>query len=140
MRRRPPRPTALRFVIPFALAVAGVAQGDVDRSPFAPIVDHFLDQVHADVVPCDVVVDAATVCFGLAPGSAALVAAGIEAMLEEYDGALVRSAWRSANGVHHVELLLEDDLWGALEVWLSESSDRSVAGLLKYVVRRRGGA
>ena len=129
----------LVLVVTLALFAPGAsAQGDVDRSAFAPVVDHLLTTVHAQVVACDVVVDRATVCFTLTPGSVALVAESLEAMLTEYAGALVRSAWRSGNGVHHVELLLDDDLWGVLEVWLSEPGDRSVSGMLKYVTRRRG--
>jgi hypothetical protein len=127
------------FVVSLGSYPSGAsAQGDVDRSAFAPVVDHLLATVHARVVACDVVVDRATICFTLTPGSVALVAESLEAMLSEYAGALVRSAWRSGNGVHHVELLLDDDLWGVLEVWLSEPGDRSVAGMLKYVTRRRG--
>ncbi|CAN5757570.1 hypothetical protein BH23DEI1_BH23DEI1_04090 [soil metagenome] len=130
-----------RTVVWWSCLVSGVAfaQGDIDRSPFAPVVQHLIDEVHAGIVPCDLVVDRATLCFTLAPGSVALVAEGLEAMLLEYGGALVRTSWRSANGVHHVELLLDDDLWGALEVWLSEPGDRTVSGLLKYVTRRRSG-
>jgi hypothetical protein len=133
------RARSLFAALVLCLAFGGaVALGDIDRSAFAPIVEHLIAHVHAEIVPCDVVVDRATVCFRLTPGSVALVAEGVEAILAEHEGALIRSAWRSANGVHHVELLLDDELWGVLELWLSEPGDRSVAGLLKYVVRRRG--
>jgi hypothetical protein len=135
------RPSRLLLVACTALgllAAPTLAQGDIERTAFAPVIERLLARIHADVVPCDLVVDRATACFTLRPGSVALVAEGVEAMLAESAGTLVRSAWRSANGVHHVELLLDDDLWGVLEVWLSEPGDRTVSGLLKYVTRRRG--
>jgi hypothetical protein len=130
--------SVLLVLVSLVLAQGALAQGDIERSAFAPVVTELLASVHAVIVACDVAVERSTICFTLMPGRVAQVAEALEALLEEHAGALVRSAWRSGNGVHHVELLLDDDLWGVLELWLSEPGDRSVSGMLKYVTRRRG--
>jgi hypothetical protein len=132
--RRRPSPLVLLVAAWSALAVG---QSDIDRSPFAAVAVDLIAHVHAQVVPCDVVLDRATLCFTLAPGTVATVAEQLEALVQASSGILTRSSWRSANGVHHVELLLHDELWGVLEVWLREPGDRSVVGMLKYLARRR---
>jgi hypothetical protein len=89
------------------------------------------------VVPCELVLATDTVCFVTTPATVAMLAEGIEELVGASDGRLVRSAWQSANGVHRVDLLLADQVWGALEVWLSETTDRSVTGLIRYVPQHR---
>jgi hypothetical protein len=125
---------AILTMLPF-----GLAAGEIERSPFAPIATEFLGLVHGQVAACDIVLDRSVLCFAAMPGSVVLVAEELEVLLAAYRGSLVRSAWRSGNGVHHVELYFDDDLWGVLELWLSEPGDGSVQGMLKYVTRRRNG-
>ncbi len=136
-----PRLFALVLAILAALAWGpGLARDDLDRSPYGPVAHELLTRLHATELPCDIALDPSTRCFTIAPGTVAAVAELLENVLIEYGGTLTRSAWRSANGVHHVGFWLHDDVWGALELWLTEPDGRNVAGRLSYLPKRRNGA
>jgi hypothetical protein len=134
------RPVLLALLLGLAFA-CGTAAGrtDLERSPYGPVAIDLLGRLHAAERACELTLDPATRCFTIAPGSVAAAAEALEQLMAEYGGTLLRSAWRSANGVHHVELRLSDDLWGALEVWLTEPDAQNVAGRLLYVPKRRNG-
>ncbi len=117
----------------------GIARNDIDRSPYGPVAADLLERLHASEVACDLTLDPGTRCFIIVPGTVAAVAEALEGVMIEYGGSLMRSAWRSANGVHHVEIRLSDDLWGALELWLTEPDGQNVAGRLLYLPKRRNG-
>ncbi len=117
----------------------GVARNDIDRSPYGPVAADLLERLHASGVACDLTLDPGMRCFTIVPGTVAAVAEALEGVMIEYGGSLMRSAWRSANGVHHVEIRLSDDLWGALELWLTEPDGQNVAGRLLYLPKRRNG-
>jgi hypothetical protein len=136
--RRTRSPFLLCIIVLVGLSSAH-ALGELERSPFAPFIGEFIIVVHGVVAPCDVVVDRAKLCFSALPGSVATVAQELESIIDSYGGALMRSPWRSMNGVHRVDLTFEDDLWGALQLWLSEPGDGSVKGMLTYVTHRRTG-
>jgi hypothetical protein len=114
------------------------AGAELERSPFKSVAAELLERLHAQVVPCDVALDPSATCFVVTPATVASIAEVIEALLEESAGALERTAWRSANGVHRLELVFPDEVWGALELWFSEPGEAVVAGMLGYVTRRRG--
>jgi len=117
----------------------GVARNDIDRSPYGPVAADLLARLHASELACDLTLEPGMRCFTIVPGTVAAVAEALEGVMIEYGGSLVRSAWRSANGVHHVEIRLSDDLWGALELWLTEPDGQNVAGRLLYLPKRRNG-
>lgn len=119
---------------------AVTARDAIERSPYGPLAYDMLQRLYATPVDCDVALDPATRCFVIVPGTVASVAEAIERLTAEYGGSLQRSEWRSANGVHHVELRLSDDLWGALELWLTEPDGQIVAGRLLHQPKRRNGA
>ncbi len=123
-----------------ALVGAVHARDAIERSPYAPLVDDLLERLHATTVPCDLTLDPATRCFTIVPGTVAAVAEALEHVMLEYGGSIVRSEWRSANGVHHVEVRLSDDLWGSLELWLTEPDGQVVAGRVMHQPKRRNGA
>ena len=129
---------AVAAIILIAWSV-GVARNDIDRSPYGPVAADLLERLHASELACDLTLDPGTRCFTIVPGTVAAVAEALEGVMVEYGGSLVRSAWRSANGVHHVEIRLSDDLWGALELWLTEPDGQNVAGRLLYLPKRRNG-
>ena len=122
-------------------ALGTVAARDaIERSPYGPLAYDLLERLHATAVDCDLSLDPATRCFVIVPGTVAAVAEALERVVEEYGGSVLRSEWRSGNGVHHVELRLSDDLWGALELWLTEPDGQIVAGRLLHQPKRRNGA
>lgn len=116
------------------------ARDAIERSPYGPLAHDLLERLHAKPVDCDLTLDPATRCFVIVPGTVAAVAEALERVTDEYGGSVLRSEWRSANGVHHVELRLSDDLWGALELWLTEPDGQIVAGRLLHQPKRRNGA
>ena len=116
---------------------AAGAHDEIARSPYGLVARDLLAHVHALEMPCDLTLDPGTRCFTIEPGTVAAVAEALEDLVTVYGGALARSEWRSANGVHHVELRLSDDLWGALEMWLTEPGGQVVAGRLWYLPKRR---
>jgi hypothetical protein len=122
-----------------ALLGAADARDAIERSPYGPVVDDLLVRLHATTVACDLALDPAARCFTIAPGTVAAVAEALEHVMLEYGGSIVRSEWRSANGVHHVEVRLSDDLWGSLELWLTEPDGQVVAGRLMHQPKRRNG-
>ncbi len=126
---------SLSLIAPIALG-----RHEIERSPYLALVEHLLEALHAVEVPCELALDHTTLCFEIVPGTVAAVAEGLEHSIDEYGGVLLRSDWRSANGVHHVELRFSDDLWGALEMWLTEPNGQLVAGRLMYLPKRRNGA
>lgn len=143
----PRRPAALfrrRLIgVVLALALSAGAAGArdvIDRSPYGPVVADVLDRLHAIEVVCELTLDPDTRCIVVLPGTVAAVAETLEAVLDAYAGTLVRSEWRSANGVYHVEVRLTDDLWGALQLWLTEPDGQAVHGRLLYVPKPRNGA
>jgi len=123
-----------------ALLGAAHARDAIERSPYAPLVDDLLARLYATTVACDLALDPATRCFTIVPGTVAAVAEALEHVMLEYGGSIVRSEWRSGNGVHHVELRLSDDLWGSLELWLTEPDGQVVAGRVMHQPKRRNGA
>lgn len=123
-----------------ALLGAVHARDAIERSPYAPLVDDLLERLHATTVACDLTLDPLTRCFTIVPGTVAAVAEALEHVMLEYGGSIVRSEWRSANGVHHVEVRLSDDLWGSLELWLTEPDGQVVAGRVMHQPKRRNGA
>ena len=123
-----------------ALLGAADARDAIERSPYGPVVEHLLVRMHATTVACDLTLDPATRCFTIVPGTVAAVAEALEHVMNEYGGSIVRSEWRSANGVHHVEVRLSDDLWGSLELWLTEPDGQVVAGRVMHQPKRRNGA
>ncbi len=127
------------WVLVLVLGATGAAgaHNDIERSPYGSVARALLEQLHALEVPCDLTLDPGTMCFTIDPGTVAAVAEVLEDLVSEHGGALSRSEWRSANGVHHVELRLSDDLWGALEMWLTEPAGQAVAGRLLYLPKRR---
>lgn len=137
------RPCVRRWWWAWALVVALGATGavgahnDIERSPYGSVARDLLAQLHALEVPCDLTLDPGTMCFAIDPATVAAAAEALEDLVSDYGGALSRSEWRSANGVHHVELRLSDDLWGALEMWLTEPAGQVVAGRLLYLPKRR---
>lgn len=118
---------------------AAVARDAIERSPYGPVVEDLLVQLHATTIACDLTLDPATRCFTIVPGTVAAVAEALERVMFEYGGSIVRSEWRSANGVHHVEVRLSDDLWGSLELWLTEPDGQVVAGRVMHQPKRRNG-
>jgi hypothetical protein len=138
-------PTSVRTAIA-ALALLVVvlfgtvaARDAIERSPYGPVVDDVLARLYATTVACDVTLDPAARCFTITPGTVAAVAEALEHVLLEYGGSIVLSEWRSANGVHHVEVRLSDDLWGSLELWLTEPDGQVVAGRVMHQPKRRNG-
>lgn len=135
------RPLVAALVLIAAAALGGAAARDaIERSPYGPVVDDLLARLHATTVACDLALDPSARCFTIVPGTVAGVAEALESVMHEYGGSIVRSAWRSANGVHHVEVRLSDDLWGSLELWLTEPDGQIVAGRVLHQPRRRNGA
>lgn len=134
-----PRVRRWWWALALALALAGAvgAHNEIERSPYGSVARDLLAHVHARQVPCELSLDPGTMCFVIEPGTVATVAEALERLMTEYGGALSRSEWRSANGVHHVEVRLSDDLWGALELWLTEPAGQTVAGRLSYLPKRR---
>ena len=141
IHRQPPRVRRLWWscVLVLALGATGVvwAHNDIERSPYGSVARDLFAQLHALEVACDLTLDPGTMCFTIDPGTVAAVAEALEDLVTDYGGALSRSEWRSANGVHHVELRLSDDLWGSLEMWLTEPAGQAVAGRLLYLPKRR---
>ncbi len=124
----------------FVLLGLALTRDDLARSPYGPVASDMLERLHALEAPCEMAIDPGMRCFTIVPGTVAGAAEVLESALTEYGGTLTRSAWRSANGVHHVVVWLLDDVWGALELWLTEPDGQMVAGRLLYVPKRRNGA
>jgi len=132
------RPVAVALVA-VALSFSATARDAIDRSPYGPVVADMLERLYASEVPCELTLAPDTRCIIVRPGTVAIVAEALEAVLEEYAGTLLRSEWRSANGVYHVEVRLADELWGVLELWLTEPTGQVVSGRLQYVAKSRNG-
>lgn len=116
------------------------ARDAIERSPYGPVVVDVFERLYVSDVPCELALDPDTRCFVIAPGTVAGVAEALESIVLEYGGALARSEWRSANGVHHVALSLSDDLWGVLELWFTEIDGQAVHGRVLFVARARNGS
>jgi hypothetical protein len=128
----------LAFVVAASAALSSAAAGaDVLRSPFGPVVQQLLERTHGALAPCELVLASDTVCFTVDPATVAAVAETIEALVAESGGRLVRAPWRSGNGVHSVDLMLSDGMWGALEIWLREEGERAVSGMIRLVPPHR---
>lgn len=114
-----------------------LALGDLSGTPYAGVATTLLEHLHAEVTPCGVALDSGVLCFVVEPAQAASVAEAIEAYIAERSAELKRDDWHSANGVHTVTLILRDDPWGGLRLWLSEPSQVKVEGRLEYLPKRR---
>jgi hypothetical protein len=129
----------LLALLPIAMLGIAVTRDDLARSPYGPVASDILERLHALEATCDMAIDPGTRCFTIAPGTVAHAAEMLEGALVEYGGTLTRSPWRSANGVYYVAVWLLDDVWGALELWLTEPDGQTVAGRIMYVPKRRNG-
>jgi hypothetical protein len=120
------------------MLVAGLAwsAGGLAATPFRPLVDDLLERFHAVVRPCGLAVEG-DVCFVVQPSHVALLAVALEAFVDDHGGAVARGAWTSANGAHRVVLMLVDETWGSLELWLAERPDRVVEGWFERRPRPR---
>lgn len=137
-RRRLPRPLcALALVLLLTGAGAAASSGGLATTPFRPLVDDLLERFHGVVEACDLVAGAGDVCFAVKPGSVAQLAEVLEGVIGDQAGAVERSEWTSANGAHRVVLMLADESWGTLELWLSERPDRLVEGWFERRPRPR---
>lgn len=114
-----------------------LALGDLGGTPYAGVAMALLEHLHAEVTPCGVALDSGVLCFVIEPAQAAGVAESIEAFIAERSVDLKRNDWHSANGVHTATLILRDDPWGGLQLWLSEPSQVKVEGRLEYLPKRR---
>lgn len=134
--RRLIRVRTLLFLL-VAGSLATAALGDLSGTPYAGVTGALLEHLHAEPAPCDVALESGVLCFVVEPAQAAGVAEGIEAFISERNAELKRDDWHSANGVHTVTLILRDDPWGGLRVWLSEPNQVRVEGRLEYLPKRR---
>jgi hypothetical protein len=141
-RPRPPRPNPRRWVswvgsVLVALLIPTVAANGLATTPFWAVVDTLLERFHATSRPCDLALGEGDVCFLVKPAQVAHLAAALEDFVGEQGGALRRGAWTSANGAHRVVLILSDEAWGSLELWLAERTDLVVEGWFERHPRPR---
>lgn len=138
--RRPTLLHAMRLrvlaLVLLCAPVLALALGDLSGTPYSTVVGELLEHLHAVQVPCTAM-DGGVLCFEVEPAQVAGLAEAIETFLVERQATLRRDDWQSANGVHTVTLILRDDPWGGLRLWLSEPGPVRVEGRMEYLARRR---
>ncbi len=119
----------------FVFAPAGLARDTVSASAYGMLLEDLLEAFYAEIVPCDDGANGvAEVCFLSDTASASYLAERLGEVAESYDYAGLRSGgWRAANGVWTVRLSFPNDLYGQLEVFLAETQDARVKGLVRLV-------
>lgn len=110
------------------------AKDDLLASPYGPVVADLLFAFHAKEQHCLGPVDVSDVCFKVDPATAGGLAEVLEAVVEGYRPAGLRSGeWRAANGVWAVDLVFGEGVYGTLEVYLTEKNRAAIEG--KVVLR-----
>lgn len=125
----------LLLVAACALAPATFARDTLHASAYGLVLDDLLVAFYADIVPCD---DGANgvpeICFLTETVGAAFLAERLSDVVSDYRSAgLSSGGWRSANGVWTVTLSFANYPYGLLEVYLAETPDNCVKGLVRLV-------